>query len=331
MAQYTPLRLPTEPDTFHINTLPRTLGLELELGDWGQLRNESIFKYLQYEQVHDGSVKPSGREMVIQPLRGDAFLRAVAELAEQLYCTGVSVNETCAYHVHVGGSDLSYWDLRKILRIYEQLEGEIYNHLILPHRRDDPIVTHYCQMLTKAHRKCERCFRFDQLYPNQRRQLIPLRDTLERLDTAKTTSELKQGIIHMLYGPMANQPPRDAAAWLQSRKGGRYEWSRYVGLNLHAWMYRGTLEFRMKEASTSLEELTAWPLWCGWFVQACVKIQDRRTVRESFDLLKFTDEFMPKWITDWVQRKICEVKPKMVAGPVTVAVPRYLNNSRIER
>jgi len=166
--------------------------------------------------------------------------------------------------------------------------------------------------------------------------LIPLRDTIEWLDNAKNTSELKQGIINMLYGPMEGQRPRDAAMWLQTRKNGRYEWSRYVGLNLHAWMYRGTLEFRMKEASTDLEDLTAWPLWCGWFVQACTRIQERRTMRESFSLLKFTDEFMPRWITDWVQKKICtQVKPVMAAGPregrtgdtITARLPTWLDRN----
>lgn len=317
MAQYTPLPAPRVSDTYHINTLPRTLGLELELADWGKLRNEGTFNHLEYEPVRDWSVQPSGQEMVIHPLRGDEFLRAMAELAEQLYRTDATVNQTCAYHVHVGSSDLSYWDLRKILRIYEMLEGEIYDHLILPHRRDVPEVTHYCQMLTKKHVKCERCSRYDQQYPRQRKALIPLRDTIEWLNNAKNTFELKQGIINMLYGPMEGQRPRDAATWLQTRKNGRYEWSRYVGLNLHAWMYRGTLEFRMKEASTDLEDLTAWPLWCGWFVQACTRIQERRTMRESFSLLKFTDEFMPRWITDWVQKKICtQVKPVMATGPM---------------
>jgi hypothetical protein len=45
-------------------------------------------------------------------------------------------------------------------------------------------------------------------------------------------------------------------------------------------------------------------------------------VRESFDLLKFTDEFMPRWITDWVQKKICtQVKPVMAAGPMEGRTP----------
>jgi hypothetical protein len=52
-------------------------------------------------------------------------------------------------------------------------------------------------------------------------------------------------------------------------------------------------------------------------VQACTRIQERRTMRDSFSLLKFTDEFMPRWITDWVQKKICmQVKPVMATGPM---------------
>jgi hypothetical protein len=52
-------------------------------------------------------------------------------------------------------------------------------------------------------------------------------------------------------------------------------------------------------------------------VQACTRIQERRTMQESFSLLKFTDEFMPRWITDWVQKKICtQVKPVMATRPM---------------
>jgi hypothetical protein len=317
MPQFIALH-PPPSTSYHLNTLPRTLGLELELSDWGKLRAEGEFHHLRYDQAHDWSVQPSGLEMVIKPLMGDQYLRAINELAEQLYRTGAKVNESCAYHVHVNGSDLSYWDLRRILRVYESLEGEIYDHLILPHRRDVPIVTHYCQMLTRPHKKCDRCVRFDGQYPGARKALIPLRDALERMNAAKSTTELKKELIYMLYGPIGFHRPdsRDAAAWLQQRKGGRYEWCRYVGLNLHAWMYRGTVEFRMKEASTTLDELLIWPLWCGWFIQACATMREQDSIREPWTLLHFTEAFMPRWITEWVSRKICEKdKPKM--EPVT--------------
>lgn len=308
---------PTPNERYHVNTLHRTLGMELELSDWGHLRDDGIFRHMKYTVAHDWSVKPSEQEMVINPLQGDGLLRGLYELAEQCYQHKAQVNESCAYHVHVGGSDLSYWDLRKILRVYEHIEPEIYNHLILPHRRDVPEVTHYCQMLTQPHREpCQRCTRFDQQYPGQRKPLMPLSHVVECMNASKTTGELKQVIIKMLYGNMKVKG-REAAQDLQTRKGGRYEWARYVGLNLHAWMYRGTVEFRMKEASTDLMELLAWPLWCGWFIEGCTRMNDRRTARGHFDLLQFTDEFMPPWITAWVAGKISN-KSKSKMDPVPI-------------
>jgi len=307
-------------ERFHINPMPRTLGLELELSDWGKLRDEASFKNFTYSRAHDWSVRPSEYEMVIAPLRGDQFLRAMFELAERLYRAKAKVNTSCAFHVHVGGSDLSYWNLRNILRIYECLEDEIYDHLILPHRRNDPVVTHYCQMLTRTHAVCPRCQRFDRQYPGQRRPLVPLRDTLERMNGVSSTTELKSEFIRMLYGLNTHGVPeirrKDVASQLQTRKGGRYEWCRYVGLNLHAWMYRGTLEFRMKEGTTNFEDLIAWPLWCGWFVEAAASMPERRTRNSSMGLLQFTAEFMPSWITEWVDRKIRDKnKPVMEQAP----------------
>lgn len=302
------------PTKFLVNSMPRTLGMELELSEWGKLRSES-FRHFRYESTHDWSVKPSEQEMVIAPLRGDQFLRAMLELGEALYRTGAKVNTTCAYHVHVDGSDLSYWELRKILRVYERLEGEIYDHLILPHRRDVPTVTHYCQMLTREHQTCDRCRRFDQQYPGTRQPLIPLSHTIERMNCARTTGDLKAEVIRMLYG-MTSMEGRDRASQLQVRKGGRYEWCRYVGLNLHAWMYRGTIEWRMKEGTTSTEDLLTWPLWCGWFVEACSRMKDKVSREEQFSLVGFTERYMPRWITDWVERKVAEKeKPVMDAWP----------------
>lgn len=302
--------------TYRINTLPRTIGLELELSNWGRLATDKPFRELTYDPAHDWSVSPSGQEMVISPLSGDQYLRAIHELAEQLYVTGAKVNDSCAYHVHIGGSDLSYWDLRKILQVYESLEGEIYDHLILPHRRDVPEVNHYCQMLTRQHSSCRRCDRFDRQFRGARVPMEPLGNILERMRAVRTTRELKAELFRMLYG-MGNLNRKDAGRQLQTRKGGRYEWCRYVGLNLHAWMYRGTVEFRMKEASVDFQDLAAWPLWCGWFIEAATKLPERRTLCDRFGLLQFTEEFMPRWITDWVDKKMREkVKPVMDVAPL---------------
>ena len=307
-----------EGKPFHVNRLRRALGVELELANWGNL-SEHKFKYLKYTLAHDWSVRPSQQEMVINPLVGDEFYFGMLELGEALYRAKATVNSTCALHVHVDGTTLSYWELRRLLRVYARLEPEIYQYLILPYRRGIPEVFHYCQMLTQQHTPCARCARFDSQYPGTRRALVPLQRTIQIMDRAGSTNELKQQLIQMLYGfdvqnyaayevynPTGNHSSarKRAAQALQTRKGGRYEWARYVGLNLHAWMYRGTVEWRMKEATTDVNELIAWPLWCGHFVDAVSKMREKESREEPFTLLSFTDRYMPRWITDWVERYV---------------------------
>jgi len=93
---------------------------------------------------------------------------------------------------------------------------------------------------------------------------------------------------------------------LSMRKGERYDWCRYVGLNLHSWMYRGTVEWRMKEASVELEELVTWPVWCGWFVEATSRMTEAESRAKCMDLVTFTERWMPRWVTDWVERKVMQ-------------------------
>lgn len=298
-----PTKLRIQPSKSYLNKLPRPLGIELEISDWKGINGER-FKNFSFQQAHDASVVPSGLEMVMTPMVGDNFLRGMVELSKSLMFRGSEINETCALHVHVNGSDLSYWELRRLLIIYAQLEGEIYDFLIAPHRRDEPNVVHYCQMLTRKHVRCAKCERYDTQYPGTREEREAFSKVMARLNAAKTTADIKAIILRMLYNidnPL-NQPSN-----LQARKGGRYAWCRYVGLNLHAWQYRGTVEWRMKEATTDLVELVMWPLFCGWATHATTRMNDH-AARSIKSLSSFCHEYMPKMVAAWVDKKIEERK-----------------------
>lgn len=316
----TPARLgvPPGPTPHLLNKLPRLLGVELELSDWKNLQTFRATKY-SYSSAHDWSVQPSGLEMVLRPLAGDRFISGIAELAEHLFRAESEVNETCAYHVHVDGVDLSVWEIRRLLTVYRALEPQIYSYLIAPWRSSSPTVTHYCQMLTRPHRRCERCDRYDQQYPNERHRRPSINTTLENMYAAKTTSDLKAELIWFLYGidirgkdlksdlDDLDDILRQRGMTLQDRKGGRYEWCRYVGLNLHAWMYRGTVEWRMKEGVTDFESLLLWPLFCGWFTHAVTAMNDTDALAVT-DLVTFARAHMPAWVAKWVENK-CSTTP----------------------
>jgi hypothetical protein len=135
-----------------------------------------------------------------------------------------------------------------------------------------------------------------------------LKVILRHLTIAKNTNEIKRILHEDLYG-ISLEPGEDDHArrsvyqTLMARKGGKYEWCRYFGLNIHSWMYRKTIEFRMKEASTDPEDILCWPLWCGWLVDNVTRMTDGEA-RGVENLQTFTRRWMPPMIADWVDKKM---------------------------
>lgn len=295
-----PERLNTLGHTTRVNTLPRALGIELEIADWGTLETHA-FQHIQYTRGYDWSVKPSEHEMVLTPMLGDAFITGMIELAEELFLAGATVNETCALHVHVGATDFSYWEHRRLLEVYSRIELDVYRFLIAPHRWKTPECVHYCQLLTQPHTYCERCQRYDQQYPGARIELDPLARVLDRMALARSTSDLKTALLRMLYGIT---DPSASPSDLIHRKGGKYEWCRYRGLNLHSWLHRGTVEWRMKEGTTSVEDLVYFPLFCGWATHAVTRMSDAEARSDRMNLRYLTERYMPKYLVEWVDRRI---------------------------
>jgi hypothetical protein len=281
-----------------LSRLPRTIGIELEIADWKGLPEH--IPGVSYTSAHDWSVRPSEREMVVSPLRGDGIIRGMLAISEACTSVGCVVNDSCALHVHVGAKDLSMWEIRRLLEVYRRIEEEIYSHLISPHRSTLPSI-HYCQMMTVPHasRDCDRCIRYDRQYPGQHNPPERIDVTLERMWRARTTGDLKVCLYRMLYG-MEN--PRNYPDILQTHKGGRYEWCRYFGLNLHSWTHRMTVEWRMKEATYSPTELIGWPLWCGWVVHAITKMSDADARSDKMSVRYLTDRYMPKYLMEYIER-----------------------------
>ena len=297
------ISIPGNPGGPHILTqLPRTIGIEMEIADWKALPmagSVTAVPGVTFSIARDWSVKPSEMEMVLAPLRGDAVVRGMLELSRTLQRNGCLVNDTCAMHVHVGGRDLSYFDLRRLLTVYETIEPELYEKFLLPHRRELPSI-HYCQMMTQAHvvEGCERCVRYDRQYPGQRRIPEALETTLSRMWLGRTTEDLKVCLLRMLYDI---ENPINFPTTVATRKGGHYEFCRYFGLNLHSWMHRHTVEWRQKEATTDPWEMVFWPLWCGWMVHSATRMTDA-DARRPWTMRSVTERWMPRYFTEWLGR-----------------------------
>lgn len=280
-----------------VNRLDRLIGLEVEISDWGTLPTRPSYTWptkFAYTIDHDGSVVPSGLEMLITPLRGDAFVAAMCELTEEAARCGARVNETCGLHVHVDTREISYWELRRVLVLYEHFEEEIYRLLVQPGRD-----------MAKSRHGYLFCSKFSTRF---KRAILAS-------ERAGSTAKLKELFQHMVYGVKATDDPiarKEIYDTLKRQKyGGERNTTgfkaRYMGLNIHSWFHRGTIEWRMKEGTLDLTELVCWSLFCGWFVDVAVRACDSYIIGSSehtprykkLTLLEFIDETMPKYIGAW--------------------------------
>lgn len=78
------------------------------------------------------------------------------------------------------------------------------------------------------------------------------------------------------------------AKCLRSRKGHKHDSARYAALNLHSWLYRGTIECRMHQGTTNAKKVWLWgTLWAGIldYVSSHSEVEVDRLEGPSFDIL----------------------------------------------
>jgi hypothetical protein len=66
------------------------------------------------------------------------------------------------------------------------------------------------------------------------------------------TSSVKTDFANVVYGMATDQ--------LRRMKQNKYASARYRSLNLHSWLYRGTVENRMHQGSTNYRKITGWAM-----------------------------------------------------------------------
>jgi len=117
---------------------------------------------------------------------------------------------------------------------------------------------------------------------------------------------------------------------IAAKRDHKYEnGARRSALNLHSWMMRGTLEFRLKEGTVDPVECINWPLWCGWFVDRTAALRDsqvREWLTKPPSLVELTESWYrgvkkpPEGLVEWVRercaspRKLPEPKPAKAAA-----------------
>lgn len=198
--------------------------------------------------VDDCSVKPDETELVTAPAKGKAFLEELEEITSALATQNASVNDSCGLHVHVDGHDFYYRELRRLMMMWEALEPGLF--LLVPTSR-------------RNHGLLKRC---GIQYGSAARGSKNLTEAIYRGSHTKHVKGKagKEVCVHVYpYHFRTGKAGASGERVLshEDKRRFKYDQARYHTLNLHAWYFQGTLEYRMHSGTTNLRKITNWVIY----------------------------------------------------------------------
>lgn len=256
----------------------RPISIELELSsvpkraalvEWANKTNAGL--------VQDGSIPREGCEINTNPASGDEHVKMMQGLSDALRKSKAEVTDACGLHVHVDASDISQFDLRRLMMFWIAVEPSIFE-MVSKSRYGN----HYCQDIGA---------RFAKL--------------LTEPIGFPTWNQRLSGFLYKQVNQNVTQSKRE-----------KYHDSRYGALNLHSYFYRkplnqsiggGTIEFRLHEARIEPYILLHWPILCAAIVDYCQKQTEKnilsliRTQATSESILA---EALPDITRLWMQDRL---------------------------
>ena len=221
--------------------------IDLVLEKWGARR------------VADGSLPSGGFEINTAPAAGDHFIQQITEICDVLKAAGAYVDESCGLHVHADARDFKYADMRNLVLLWEKLEPAFMSTQSAARSR-----SHYCRPVG---RKYADAFR-----------------TLGLPDFVKAKGKpngVKTKFFDGVYGTRSNyndfRPARDS----------HYDDSRYHNLNLHSWIYRGTVENRLHSGTIVARKIIDWATTWAKFMDMAYVANEKEigTITDPVDYL----------------------------------------------
>jgi hypothetical protein len=203
--------------------------------------------------------EPRGLEINTTPASGDLFCQQIEDICETLNkykATCINLVDRakwirpCGLHVHVDARDYSYLDLRKFIFVYEKLEPSLF------------------QMLPGYRRASHFAAACGSVYANALRNYKPFIPVNRRPGAKVKGSDIaRHAIIQAAYG--SREPDRhDKRSCPLS--------TRYRSLNLHAFFYRGTLEFRHMYGTVDAKEAVPWGVLMALIVDYAFRLPEKR-------------------------------------------------------
>jgi hypothetical protein len=208
--------------------------------------------------VRDGSVD-DGFEINTAPASGDKFVEQITELGDALKNQEADVNLHCGLHCHVDSRDFSFYELKKMVMFWRWVEPALYM-LVHPSRSSST----YCKPCGVAY--------------------------VQTMEEGKVPKDVRKKFFEAVYD--GQSPSRDLNRKSLARQS-KYNNARYNALNLHSWMYRGTLENRMHHGTVDTEKMLNWGMLNAYMLDYASG-NTESTIRGLHTLTRSTTQPTPK-------------------------------------
>lgn len=236
--------------------------------------------------VYDGSIDNegaewAGMEIVTPPASGEKLVEILTELDAALSESEAKVNKSCGLNVHVDGGKLSWQAIENFCKLWILVEDEMFG-LVAKSRRE----SHYCKP-----------------FRNHAARILGAKS----IETGSHTVAMKKAFVRGLYGARVGRENKK----LKEKKLHKYDDSRYAAVNLHSWVYRGTIEFRLHHGTTKmLAKVLPWVRICRAIVHYSASMTEAMYagVLNAPEKLRFIMTYFKDLSTaDWIPERMAQI------------------------
>lgn len=263
-------------DTFKVNPSRRFIAVEIEVAKSGYNSRQEIDPEIRgwagAALVSDGSLPDGGYEINTAPTSGDLFVSKVESLCAALGRASASITKECGLHVHVDARRMTYRSMRRLVRLYEQVEEAMF--AMVPASRKN---NRYCRRVAGRY--------------SRSLSLSPA-----------TPYRAKAEVVEAVY--CVDVRDRCGKETFSRRSKSKYDDARYGAMNVHSWFYRGTVEFRLAAGTTNATKIVNWALLCASLLDWAEKHTDEELAALPSDSLEALLAVAPtREVREWVKAR----------------------------
>jgi hypothetical protein len=189
--------------------------------------------------VGDGSLPGGGFEINTHPAAGDFWTVQVNEIMAGVHRAQGWVDDRAGCHIHVDCRDCGYEEMARVMLLACAVEPALFE-MIPPLRRENNF-----------------CIPCSEMY-------IPaLNMEYHAAENAGTPPLFRNVLLSMLYSRSKELSKNQ----MESIKRSKSHAVRYRAINLHSYIHRGTLEFRMPPGTIYAENIIMWGRMLGELVE----------------------------------------------------------------